>query len=211
MFGVFKLNFLYLISKIIKKSHLPAVKNTRIHPNSKICSGAQVVDSDIDRYTYIGNNCQVIMAKIGSFCSIADNCIIGGASHPVRWVSTSPVFHEGKNILHKNFATHEYNSFKKTKIGSDVWVGNNALIKSGVTIGNGAIVGMGSVVTKNVGPYEIWAGNPARLVKRRFTAEQIEILEQDKWWKKTDTEIKSNSALFTSVDEYIEELLNSAD
>src|SRR5690606_25759824 len=127
-----------------KLMRLSAVKGSAIHPSAKVCSASHVLNSSIDRYSYVGNDCTIIEAEIGSFCSIADNVIIGGASHPVSWVSTSPVFIKGRNVLNFNFSSFEYQATEKTYIGSDVWIGNNALIKSGIHIGHGAVIGMGA-------------------------------------------------------------------
>ena len=123
------MNIKYLASKLIKKLHIPAIKNSYIDNTSIVCSGSHLVNVNMGRYSYIGNFCTVINVQIGSFCSIADYCIIGGASHPLDWVSTSPVFHDGKNVMKKNFARHKYIASSKTIIGNDVWIGNNCLIK----------------------------------------------------------------------------------
>lgn len=197
------MGFLYLISKFIKKIHIPAIHNSNLSKSSKVCSGSHIVNSKLGSYSYIGNDCTVIKTEIGKFCSIADNNIIGGASHPINWVSTSPVFYEGRNILRKNFSNHEFNSFKKTVIENDVWIGNNCLIKSGVTISNGAIIGMGSVVTKDIGPYEVWAGNPAKLIRKRFDDNTVEKLIQDEWWNKSISEIKLSAREFNNIRSYI--------
>jgi len=97
------LMFRYYLSKLIKKLHIPAIKESRIDRTSKVCSGSHLVNVSMSKYSYIGNFCTVLNANIGSFCSIADNVIIGGASHPLEWVSTSPVFHSGKNVMKKIF------------------------------------------------------------------------------------------------------------
>lgn len=194
--GVNKLKLSYLLAKLIKKLHIPAIKESCIHKTSKICSGSHIVSTNVKKYSYIGNFCTVINSNIGSFCSIADNCIIGAANHPIDWVSTSPVFHKGKNVLKKNFAHHELKADGKTIIGSDVWIGNNCLIKGGIEIGDGAIIGMGSIVTKNVGPYEIWAGNPAKLIRKRFDDEVIKELTKIKWWDWEDEKVSMYSKFF---------------
>lgn len=196
-----KLN--YLFSKLIKKIQIPAVQQSRLDNRARVASGSQVVNTTVGKYSYIGNFCTVIHAEIGSFCSIADNCIIGGAQHPIERVSTSPVFHEGKNILGKNFYEHKYNPYKITKIENDVWIGSNCLIKAGVTISNGAVIGMGTVLTKDVGPYEIWAGNPGRLIRKRFEDHIIKELLEDKWWDKSDSELKTSSPVFNDVNKYL--------
>ena len=193
----------YLLAKIIKKIHLSAIINSTINKKSKICSGSHFVLSKLGKYSYVGNFCTGINAEIGNFCSIADNCIIGGASHPLDWVSTSPVFHKGKNVLRKNFSEHEYVAAKQTMIGSDVWIGNNSLIKSGIKIGHGAVIGMGSVLTKDVGDYEIWAGNPAKLIRKRFDDEVISRLLESKWWDDGDVKISQNANYITKPKEFI--------
>jgi acetyltransferase-like isoleucine patch superfamily enzyme len=197
------MNIFYLLSKIIKKVHIPAIINSSLDKTAKICSASHVVNTKIGRYSYIGNSCTVINAKIGSFCSIADNCIIGGASHPIEWVSSSPVFHQGRNIMKKNFSSHEYSTEKETVIGNDVWIGNNCLIKSGIKIGNGAVIGMGSVLTKDVGAYEIWAGNPARLIRKRFNEDIIEKLHETNWWDWDDSSLTLKACYFNEVKKFL--------
>ena len=85
------MNIWYLLSKFIKKLHIPSIKNSNIDNTARVCSASHLVNVKIGKYSYVGNFCTVINAQIGNFCSIADNCIIGGASHPISWVSTSPV------------------------------------------------------------------------------------------------------------------------
>ena len=195
----------YLVSKIIKKIQIPAIRKSIIDRTSRICPGSHIVEVELGKYSYIGNYCTVINTKIGSFSSIADNCIIGGASHPIAWVSTSPVFHEGRNILNKNFSNHEFNTRKDTIIGNDVWVGNNCLIKSGVIIGDGAVIGMGSVVTKNIEPYSIVAGNPAKLIRKRFDNEIIGKLQEIKWWNYDDSKLEQKAMFFNDIEKFIQE------
>lgn len=197
------MNLCYIISKIIKKIQLPAVKNSNIDRKAKICSASQIVNTSLGRYSYIGNSCTIINTDIGRFSSIADNCIIGGASHPIDWVSTSPVFYKGKNILKKNFSNNEYISMTKTVIGNDVWIGSNVLIKGGIKIGNGSVVGMGSVVTKDIGDYEVWAGNPARLIKKRFEDDLIAELLKIEWWDFTEHDLKKNGELINDIEQFI--------
>lgn len=174
-----------------------------IDKTAAICSGVRFYRGKIGKYSYIGNNSFVCDTDIGNFTSISTDCYIGGTSHPTDWVSTSPVFHKWENIMKKNFARHEFEIFKQTTIGNDVWIGNRVMIKAGVTIGNGAIVGMGSVVTKDIGAYEIWAGNPARPIRKRFDDKTIIALEKMKWWEWSDEEIESVSSMMNNVAEFI--------
>jgi acetyltransferase-like isoleucine patch superfamily enzyme len=197
----------YLLSKALKKFlNIPTIKECDIHKTSKICSASQVVESSIKKYSYIGNHCTVVCSDIGSFCSIADNCIIGGANHPIEWVSTSPVFHCGRNIMRKNFSTLKFENYKRTSIGNDVWIGSNCLIKSGVVIGDGAVIGMGSVVTKDVEPYSIVAGNPAKHIRKRFDDHVICKLLEIKWWNLDDEMLYKNAQYFNNVVKFLEEV-----
>lgn len=194
----------YIFSKFLKKLQIPAIKDSRIDKTSRVCSGSHLVNVSMQKYSYIGNFCTVINAEIGKFCSIADNCIIGGNSHPLNWVSTSPVFHKGKNIMNKNFSEHEFVTTSRIIIGNDVWLGNNVLIKGGVTIGNGAVIGMGSVVTKSVGDYEIWAGNPAKIIRKRFDEDTIRQLLDIEWWNCQDKVIYNNAIFMNDILKFIE-------
>lgn len=175
-----------------------------VDKTAAICTGVRFYRGKIGKYSYIGNNSFVSDTDIGSFTSISTDCYIGGTSHPTDWVSTSPVFHKWENIMKKNFARHEFEIFKRTTIGNDVWIGNRVMIKAGVKISDGAVVGMGSIVTKDIGPYEIWAGNPARLIRKRFDDETIDAFEKMKWWKWDDNTIEKYADKFTVPSELIE-------
>lgn len=174
-----------------------------VDKTAAVCSGVRFYRGKIGKYSYIGNNSFVSDTDIGSFTSISTDCYIGGTSHPTDWVSTSPVFHKWENIMKKNLARHEFEIFKRTTIGNDVWIGNRVMIKAGVKISDGAVIGMGSIVTKDVGPYEIWAGNPARLIRKRFDNETIDTFEKIKWWEWDDRKIEKYAAYFSDPNEFV--------
>lgn len=173
-----------------------------VDKTAAICSGVKFYRGKIGKYSYIGNNSFVTDTDIGSFTSISTDCYIGGTTHPIDWVSTSPVFHKWDNIMRKNFAYHDFKIFNRTVIGNDVWIGNKVMIKAGVTINNGAVIGMGSVVTKNVGKYEIWAGNPARYIRKRFDEDTIQKLENTNWWQWSDKKIGAYADYFNSINDF---------
>lgn len=148
--------------------------------------------------------------SVGKFCSIADNVIFMlGSNHRTNWISTYPFmafphhFPEAKDI-----SGHPY-SKGPIIIGNDVWIGSSVTILSGVTIGDGAIIGARSVVAKNVPPYTIVVGNPARVVKLRFSPEQIAKLLLLKWWNWPIHRIRQNIHLLCSAN--IENFLQAND
>lgn len=204
--AVKKLNFLSY--KRIKPSAI--LISTLLDKTSSIRQHCRIYNCNIERYSYICRNCLIQNTKIGSFCSISQNCNIGAPSHPTDFVSSSPVFLEGKNYLAKNFSSLKYEDSPPTVIGNDVWIGSDCLIKAGITIGDGAIIGMGSVVTHDVPPYEIWAGNPAKLIRKRFDDETIKRLLKSKWWDLTDHELKKIDYCFDDPIKFLEEVGNIA-
>lgn len=134
---------------------------------------------------------------IGNFCSIAENVVIFlGGEHNTKSISTFP-FDRRLNLPVSNET-----AFSKGDviIGNDVWIGKGVIILSGRTIADGAVIGAYSVVTKDVGPYEIWAGNPARFRRKRFLDHEINLLLFIKWWEWSDDKIKEVSHLLTAKD-----------
>lgn len=201
------MNIKLLISKVLKIIlNPPAVRECEISKNAKVCSKSELNFTSVGDYSYIGYQCYAAKASIGRFCSIGDGCKIGGPSHPTDWVSTSPVFHAGKNVLGKNFSKHGYDPFASTVIENDVWLGNNVLVKAGVRISTGAVIGMGSVVTHDVGSYEIWAGNPARMIRKRFDEDIIRKLLESKWWDMSEKELRKFAQYFYDPTLFLDEL-----
>ena len=201
------MRFEYYVSKLIKKMRLRSILNSCINKTSSVASGSQFVNSTMGRHSFCGYDCTVISTDIGSFCSIANNCEIGGASHTVDWVSTSPAFNENRDQIKMKFSYHKFTpQSSRTTIGNDVWIGARALIKSGVTIGHGAIIGMGSVVTKDIPPYEIWAGNPAKFIKKRFSDDLIRDLLESEWWMLDDVKLTHYANFIQEPHKFIQEL-----
>ena len=169
-----------------------------IHKTAVVEHHANVRYSSIGKYTYVSARSGAAYAKIGAFCSIAAGVGIGGGAHKLDAVSTSPVFNKGRNIFGKNLGSVSFEPYKITEIGNDVWIGNRALILQGVKIGDGAVVGAGSVVTKDVEPYTIVAGNPAKVIRKRFDDETIEKLLEIKWWNMSEEDLKKYGDSFES-------------
>ena len=180
----------YIWAKVFKKIRGSAIINSTVHSTSKVESGSQFVNSSMDKYSFCGYDCDINDCSIGSFCSIANGVVIGGGSHPMMWASTSPVFYNNRDSVKKKFSRFDRDPHKRTIIGNDVWIGQSAILMQGVTIGDGAVVGAGAVVTKDVEPYTIVGGCPARVIRKRFSDEIINDLLDIAWWDLNDKELE---------------------
>jgi virginiamycin A acetyltransferase len=127
---------------------------------------------------------------IGKYCQIGAYVALHGTNHPVSYPST----YINSRLFNGELAKHKTEA--PIKVGNDVWIGHGSIILSGVTISDGAIVGAGSVVTKNIDPYSIVAGNPARFIRKRFSEKIIQEMLELKWWDKTMEELDTLKDLF---------------
>lgn len=161
----------------------------------------------IGDYSYIsGPNSYVEDAEIGKYCSISRQVIIGISGHDYSWLTTSPIIVTPEyGFINKDV---DQKQKERPVIGNDVWIGINAIIMRGVKIGDGAVVAAGSIVTKNIEPYSIVGGNPARHIKYRFPPDIIDSMLKIRWWNWDEEKIKNNISKFYNPEELIKILEN---
>ena len=161
--------------------------------------------SKVGAYSYVQTGSRIFNSEIGRFCSIAASVSIGPGIHEIDKVSTHPAFYSPSSPLPKVFTkkTH-HKTFRKVHIGNDVWIGEKAIVLDGVKVGNGAIIASGAVVVKDVDPYSVVGGVPAKHIKYRFNESIIKILQESKWWDFTDDWFEKNSELMLDVNGFKE-------
>ena len=218
-----------MIKKLIKKALIhckTAGKQVRLCRGCVISAGSSfeghnyigrgtVFGGDIGYGSYIGNDSQ-IYGSVGKYVSIADCVYVVDGEHPTdTFVSTHPAFYSDRNsvgldygskakFVEHRFADKEHQ--KSVVIGNDVWIAHGATLLAGVTVGNGAVVAAGAVVVKDVPPYTVVGGVPAKPIKKRFTDEQIAQLEKSQWWDRGDTWIKEHYSEFENVEAFVKML-----
>lgn len=156
----------------------------KIGKKNRFTSGVIINElANIGNYNYFGNNSIITNAIIGNYCSIAPDAKIGLANHSIDYFTTY-------NKISRDL--NEHSMFDKPAIiENDVWIGANVVIMQGVTIGNGAVIGANAVVTKDIPPYGIAVGSPAKVIRYRFDKESIEKISTTKWWNSNIKEAKA--------------------
>lgn len=197
---------------IIIKSRVILDLKTKLSDRCVIHAKSVITNTSVGEGTYLGPHCSLSHCEIGKYCSIAHNVEVISATHPTKkFVSIHPAFFSlakqaGFTYADKQkFTEHvlvSSNPLVSVRIGSDVWIGANVTILGGVIIGDGAVIATGAVVAKNVEPYSIVGGVPAKHMRYRFDDNQIKFLLDFKWWNKSSEWLKKNVDSFDDIEEF---------
>ena len=163
--------------------------------------------SNIGEYSYFKSNTTLLSCEVGKFCHIGDNCIIGQAGHRIDLATTYPLHYHFTNAINdvsEDKTKDERRMIKPTLIGNDVYIGESVVIQGGIEIGDGSVIASRSVVTKDVEPYSVVGGIPAKILKKRFSDDIIEDLMNIRWWDFHHDVIRENIDSFTlEIEEFI--------
>jgi len=160
---------------------------------TEVAARAQLVECSLDDYSYVMNDSDLMYTQLGKFCSIASHVRINPSNHPM-WRASQHHFTyrcSAYGMGEDDSAFFDWRRKDSVTIGHDVWIGHGAVILPGRTIGTGAVIGAGAVVTKDVEPYSIVVGTPARHVRYRFSKEVQHALLEMAWWNWEHTKIKA--------------------
>jgi acetyltransferase-like isoleucine patch superfamily enzyme len=187
-------------------------RSTSFEGMNSVMDHCEISSSLIGLGTYISSGSVVRKTRIGRFCSIGSGVRISLGRHPTsQLISTHPAFFSRKKqagftfVDSTLFAEHVLvdGSSYAVEIGSDVWIGNDASIADGVRIGNGAVIGTRALVTKDVEPFSVNVGIPARRLRYRFEPDTIRLLQQFRWWDKDVSWLERNAHLFADKEEFL--------
>jgi acetyltransferase-like isoleucine patch superfamily enzyme len=182
------------------KAHLLARidKSSTVGVYCRLYSRSLLANAIIGDFTYLSPKALVTNCDVGRFCCIGPEAIVGGLGrHPTNWISSHPVFYSILGQVSVCYSDKNYfDELPRTKVGSDVWIGARAIVLDGVTVGDGAIIAAGAIVTKDVAPYAIVGGVPAKLIRYRFDKQVVEELIRLKWWTLPINVLKENAYLF---------------
>lgn len=170
------------------------IEDTSLAYFAQIYPNGIVYSTDIGAYSYVQKNSSVWHAAIGKYCSVSWNVSIGGGEHDFHRVTTHSMLYSAPYGFVDEPLYDRFN--KKCTIGNDVWIASGASILRGVTVGDGAVIGAGAIVTKDVEPYSIVAGVPAKKIGQRCSDELISEMLEIKWWDFPEDVIKRNIELF---------------
>lgn len=193
------------VSSKLRIGFMCLVQKTTFGYSNTIYENVTLVNAVLGDFTYIAGGTVIRNTTLGKFCSIGPDILIGLGKHPSSvFVSTHPLFFSILGQAQEIVCDRSYfDEFAPVTIGNDVWIGARAIVLDGVTISDGAIVAAGSLVTKDVPPYAIVGGVPAKVIKYRFEVLEIEFLLKFKWWDKDINWLRTNYKMLHNIKEFI--------
>ena len=195
-----------LLSKTPLIDPTARVRDSRIGPWTWIGPGCSIIESTFGDYSYTAGDVSIMYSEIGKFCSIASHSAINPGNHPMERVTQHHMTYRRREYglaETDDDAFFDWRRADKVTLGHDVWVGHGGIILPGVTIGTGAVVAAGAVVTKDVEPYTIVAGVPARPVRRRFPEDVATKLLAMAWWDWPRQLIEERFSDFNDLDAFL--------
>lgn len=168
-------------------------RRSEIHGGNILSRQTKIFNSVLGKYSYVNFDSIIQSSDIGAYTCIGPQVLIGGlGAHPMDWKSTHRMFYSDAYMPWRRFkGICSFAESKRTKIGSDVWIGARTVVLDGVSVGDGAVIAAGSVVVKDVPPYAIVGGVPARVIKYRFDSSTVNSLLEERWWDQDDILIQS--------------------
>ena len=185
-----------VIDARVNKGFPPTRHAPRVHETCRVIdsdlgswvhlgANTSVVESTVGDYSYTAGDVSIIYSEVGKFCSIASHVRLNPGNHPMERVTQHHMTYrrEQYGFGPDDEAFFDWRRDHKVTVGHDVWIGHGAVLLPGVTVGTGAVIGAGAVVTKDVAPYTIAVGVPAKPLRLRFSEDVIEKLQRIAWWE----------------------------
>ncbi|MBM7573309.1 DapH/DapD/GlmU-related protein [Aquibacillus albus] len=201
-----------------KLSEEPTIHETAIVKDcclgewTDIGSNSFIYQTNFGAYSYTAGDAQIIYADIGKFCSIASHVRINPGNHPMWRVTQHHATYRRRWYGFAETDDTEFFDWRKehqVTIGHDVWIGHGAVVMPGVSVGTGAVIGAGAVVTKDVAPYTIAVGVPAKPIRMRFSQHIVEKLLQIAWWNWDRSTLEARFADLTDIETFVKKYEDS--
>lgn len=211
----YKALYYKLFSKNVRNISIRSIigDNVKLEGANSIGQNTYIEHTKVGYGSYLCDDCDLTNTIIGKYCSIGPDVKRIKGTHPTNgFISTYPGFFSPSHpvavplVKQKKFEEYKYVDSEGhcIVIGNDVWIGYGARLLDGIKIGNGAIIAAGAVVVKDVEPYSIVGGVPARIIRYRFALEQIKLIEQCKWWDKSLSWLEKHADMFSDIEQFVD-------